>query len=227
MKTYLTEVLAVSKIDGRVASYAGPRIKANSHEDAEKYCEDNGLGYCKVLGLSIQDIDFMETTIINDTTGYYIYNDMFAEDNIIPVLKWIEETEEGVLCINSGGGLNWAGELILEALHKKPGIKLKALSVACSAAFNLFINCKNEKELSEGFIYGMTHLSTVDTDYRSSFIEKGEANIALKESFKLIHQKEIEFSKTFMTVKELKDFKKGRDVWFNSDRMKEIIDKTK
>lgn len=50
MKTWLTEIRAIDPIDGELKTWAGPKIQAETFEDAEKCCEENGLGYCVVIG---------------------------------------------------------------------------------------------------------------------------------------------------------------------------------
>lgn len=52
---YFTVIRAISPNDGQLKSYAGPHVPGISVEDAQAYCEHNGLGYCKVLGqLSVE-----------------------------------------------------------------------------------------------------------------------------------------------------------------------------
>lgn len=48
MKEFLTEIIT---IDG--LRWAGPIIKASSWKEAEEYCQNNGLGYCNVIGVII------------------------------------------------------------------------------------------------------------------------------------------------------------------------------
>jgi len=56
MKKWLTEVKAVDK-KGDMKTYGGPDVEAPSWELAQEYCEQNGLGYCKVIGELIMDGD--------------------------------------------------------------------------------------------------------------------------------------------------------------------------
>lgn len=42
--TYITEICTCDGV------FSGPRISAKSFEEAEKYCQENGLGYCNVIG---------------------------------------------------------------------------------------------------------------------------------------------------------------------------------
>lgn len=56
MYLFVTEIEAVDPESGKVKSYSGPNIPANSFSEAVKYCQENGLGYCKVIGKFISEI---------------------------------------------------------------------------------------------------------------------------------------------------------------------------
>lgn len=56
MNLYVTTIRAISPIDGELRSYGGPNVPGISFADAQAYCENNGLGYCKVDGLLISEI---------------------------------------------------------------------------------------------------------------------------------------------------------------------------
>lgn len=51
-KTYVTEIHAIDPETGELKVYAGPTIQAVDRDEAKDYCQNNGLGYCKVLGIS-------------------------------------------------------------------------------------------------------------------------------------------------------------------------------
>ena len=36
--------------------WGGPNIEAETQKAAEEYCQENGLGYCKVIGELIEEI---------------------------------------------------------------------------------------------------------------------------------------------------------------------------
>ncbi len=48
MKVFTTNIQAISPNDGKLKTYSGPYIFGTTKEEAQKYCEDNGLGYCKI-----------------------------------------------------------------------------------------------------------------------------------------------------------------------------------
>lgn len=56
MKTWSTLIIAKSPIDGSILEYFGPNIQANTYEEAQEYCEHNGLGYLWIKGQLISEI---------------------------------------------------------------------------------------------------------------------------------------------------------------------------
>lgn len=50
MKQFATEIQAIDPKDGKLKRWVGPPIPANTWEEAEDYCQKNGLGYCEVTG---------------------------------------------------------------------------------------------------------------------------------------------------------------------------------
>lgn len=62
MNTYTTTIKAICPNDGTIKTYSGPYVKGITFEDAENYCQTNGLGYCKVDGILISEIPCKEGT---------------------------------------------------------------------------------------------------------------------------------------------------------------------
>lgn len=50
MKKWLTEIKAICPERGELITWSGPVIEAGTLEEAQHYCNNNGLGYCKVVG---------------------------------------------------------------------------------------------------------------------------------------------------------------------------------
>ena len=75
MKTWSTEVKAKSPVDGSIKTYCGPNIEAETLEEAQEYCENNGLGYCWVIGQLICEIPTLEDGLTPDFDNQVSYED--------------------------------------------------------------------------------------------------------------------------------------------------------
>ena len=62
---FLTSILAISPLDGELTEFAGPDIEADSFDEAIEYCQENGLGYCKVEGELIEEVNDIPDFEIN------------------------------------------------------------------------------------------------------------------------------------------------------------------
>ncbi len=56
MKTWVTTIWAKSPIDETIRKYGGPNVPGISETEAKIYCEENGLGYCHVIGELVSEI---------------------------------------------------------------------------------------------------------------------------------------------------------------------------
>jgi len=56
MKKWTTIIMAIDPVDNNMKQWSGPIIKAQSEEAAERYCQMNGLGYCRVYGEFVEEI---------------------------------------------------------------------------------------------------------------------------------------------------------------------------
>lgn len=66
MKTFVTTVSALCPKTGELKTYCGPHVPGISIEDAKNYCEQNGLGYCKVEGELVAVVEEDRTIIDYD-----------------------------------------------------------------------------------------------------------------------------------------------------------------
>jgi hypothetical protein len=62
MRQWVTEIQAIDPIDGVIKSWAGPNVPGINHDDAVRYCHQNELGYCNVLGQLAAEIPCKEGT---------------------------------------------------------------------------------------------------------------------------------------------------------------------
>lgn len=66
MNLYITEIKAVCPKTGEVKLYCGPDVPGINIKTAQEYCENNGLGYCKVIGQLVMEVPCIENTNIPD-----------------------------------------------------------------------------------------------------------------------------------------------------------------
>lgn len=66
MNLYTTEIYAICPTTGDLKLWAGPHVPGISFADAQNYCETNGLGYCKVTGKLVAEINFKDNPIAPD-----------------------------------------------------------------------------------------------------------------------------------------------------------------
>lgn len=57
MNIYTTEIIAVNPVTNELCKFSGPNVQGLTWQDADRYCQENELGYCKVNGLLISEID--------------------------------------------------------------------------------------------------------------------------------------------------------------------------
>jgi len=57
MKIFTTTIRAIDPKDGELKLWFGPNINAISFQDARKWCDNNDLGYCEILGELVAEIE--------------------------------------------------------------------------------------------------------------------------------------------------------------------------
>lgn len=57
MNYYGTKITALDPITGEMKNWTGPNIPAYSWDSAEKYLQENGLGYCEIDGIVRAEVD--------------------------------------------------------------------------------------------------------------------------------------------------------------------------
>ena len=56
MKKFTTKIRAIDPEDGKLKTWSGPYIDAETEEEAIRYCKEH-LGYCEVDGRLISTVD--------------------------------------------------------------------------------------------------------------------------------------------------------------------------
>lgn len=131
------------------------------------------------------------------------------------------------------GGSNWIEShisFIINTKVKEQGNVTINVAQAYSSAFRMLIGFKGNVRIIPS-ARGMMHLSTMTMQLRSNGTDtsSNEGNFpqVLKTSLADSYKEGIEFSRAFMTSKELEDYKNGKDVFFTCKRMKQILKNNK
>lgn len=126
--------------------------------------------------------------------------------------------------ISSDGGLVSILEAMLYIINSKPNrFKIIGYDELCSCAFEFYIRAKCNKELIKNTI-GMYHQSTtkisINDNLKPAYYD-GEAYLKRKKKYFVPNSNDI-MTKCEFTPKEIKKIKKGKDVYFQYDRFKEL-----
>lgn len=77
MKKWVTEIQAIDPHTGRgLITWCGPEVPGLTLKHAEQYCQQNGLGYCKVIGELIAEIPCKEGSIEADFSKKVDYENL-------------------------------------------------------------------------------------------------------------------------------------------------------
>lgn len=74
MNYYTTIIRAIDPVTGKLKTWDGPNIYALSYNLAVQYCNDNGLGYCKVDGILVSEISTKKDGVTPDMGSRIDYN---------------------------------------------------------------------------------------------------------------------------------------------------------
>lgn len=62
MRMWVTLIKAIDPSNGQLKTWGGPNVPGINHDDAIRYCQENELGYCDVLGELVTVIPCKEGT---------------------------------------------------------------------------------------------------------------------------------------------------------------------
>ena len=67
MELFYTKVMSIDPKDSELKEWKGPNVPAISFSDARRYCQENGLGYCEVIGLIEREDDWLDDNSLKTT----------------------------------------------------------------------------------------------------------------------------------------------------------------
>lgn len=159
-----------------------------------------------------------------------LYDQDFDEELLKKVTDAVNSDSEKItIYLCSEGGLVCVCHVILNIINNhKDRFKLIGFERLCSAGFEFFLKAECEKELLP-YTLGMVHQHqrkiTLNNNLKPTYTD-GEAVINRIKKYTIPDDK-IFIEKLGLTKKELRDYKKGDDVYFQHDRFLEVIDNYK
>ena len=155
----------------------------------------------------------------------YFYQTMgFDGEGVQMLINFINQNEGRLLVgIQSSGGRSGISQMVLKILNDNAErITLCAVSGVYSAAFEVFKGFQGQKAMTDNTL-GMAHYGKNDfnlhTNGRPVYFEDEAVLLQNKKAA----PKEVAKAESYMTPSELRRFKKGDEVYFSFDRMKELF----
>lgn len=130
--------------------------------------------------------------------------------------------EEWTIILYTVGGFNVIAKNILFIINNRVAATTLICNEAYSAGFSLFYEAKCKKVMCHNS-KGMTHLAAAEMFMQSNGKPSYSEDECIVKNWKQSKKKDKEWVKIFLTKKEYKNYKNGKDVYFNFNRMKEIF----
>jgi hypothetical protein len=154
-----------------------------------------------------------------------LYDQDFDSELLTKVTEAVNSDSERItMYICSDGGWVCVCQVLLNIINKnKDRFKLIGFENLYSSAFEFFVKAECEKELLP-YTLGMIHQPTRTMSLNNNLKPFNEGNIASHERVKkyTIPKDEIFIKRLGLTPKELREYKKGNDVYFQYDRFLEV-----
>lgn len=153
------------------------------------------------------------------------------ENKLIDLLKAfsvaLEDENNNVIFYYSGlGGYVGDHEILLDYMNRHSDrIELVIANTCASHSFIIFCKFKGIRSVLNGTI-GICHLSSADLSARDMMNDESYDKF-LNQSIENINNDNLKYYSEFMTIDQIKTLKKGKDVHFHTEELREIITKTK
>lgn len=145
-------------------------------------------------------------------------------DKISTALNNLKPNEKLFLYFSSEGGETYSAEAIIHIINNNIDlIELVGYGDLMSAGFDIFFKSNCYRILLPNSL-GMFHQTTVNIDINESANASDRRGQADKTWMKLQKEQTIKFCESLkMTDKEISEIKKGRDVYFQHNRMLDFL----
>lgn len=159
-----------------------------------------------------------------------LYDQDFESELLTKVTEVVNsDSEKIIIYLQSYGGETCVCKVALDIINgNKDRFKLIGFESLSSAGFEFFVKAECEKELLP-YTFGMIHQPTRTMSLNNTLKPVGEGDKASYERVKkyTIPEDEIFIKRLRLKPKELREYKKGNDVYFQYDRFLEIINNYK
>ena len=155
---------------------------------------------------------------------YYIFESHIGHNEETQKLfEFLGNEGDLTIGINSSGGSGSVAQLLLKALNQnKDRVTLCCLAGVYSSAFYVFAEYEGQKTLTVN-TKGMWHYGTWDISIDDRNQPACHEGVAIKKDLKFSKEFMEKIARKYMNEKELKKFKKGEDVFFGYERMRELF----
>lgn len=159
-----------------------------------------------------------------------LYDQDFDSELLTKVTEAVNSDSEKItIYLQIDGGLVCICQVLLNIINNhKDRFKLIGFESLCSAGFEFFVKAECEKELLP-YTFGMIHQAERKFHLNNNLKPIYEGDKATYERVKkyTIPEDEIFIKRLGLNPKELREYKKGNDVYFQHDRFLEVIDNYK
>ena len=159
-----------------------------------------------------------------------LYDQDFNSELLTKVTEAVNSDSEKItIYLQSSGGYVCVCQVLLNIINgNKDRFKLIGFESLCSAGFEFFVKAECEKELlpyTLGMIHQPTHTMTLTNNLKT--IKEGDKASYERVKKYTIPEDEIFIKRLGLKPKELREYKKGNDVYFQYDRFLEVVDNYK
>lgn len=159
-----------------------------------------------------------------------LFDQDFDEEILKKVTEAVNSDSEIItIYLNSDGGLVCVCQVLLDMINKnKDRFKLIGFESLSSAGFEFFVKAECEKQLLP-YTFGMIHQAERRFHLNNTLKPNNEGD---KATFERVRKYTVPDDKIFiqrlkLNPKELREYKKGNDVYFQYDRFLELIENYK
>ncbi|ARK09025.1 hypothetical protein A6C57_01130 [Fibrella sp. ES10-3-2-2] len=98
MKQWLTQIKAVDPQTGDLVEWLGPYVPGETSKLAAHYCNENGMGYCQIVGQVVAEIPTLPDGVTPDYAGRVDF-DTEPITNKVHSVALLQRTAKSLYCV--------------------------------------------------------------------------------------------------------------------------------